>query len=140
MKISKRLAALSAAAVLLNTTSAVLCSSGISFSLAASAAEVHNPVIWSDVPDNDVIRVGDTYYMVSTTESEEIDVNRLKRQKTQQENTPAQSVQPVQKSNIIQGVRKVLQQSGGSKDGNREHEVGGHGNYNDIDDERKLKR
>ncbi|MBQ6211796.1 MAG: hypothetical protein IJJ57_02750, partial [Ruminococcus sp.] len=64
MKISKRLAALSAAAVLINTTSAVLCSSGISFSLAASAAEVHNPVIWSDVPDNDVIRVGDTYYMV----------------------------------------------------------------------------
>ncbi len=67
MKISKRLAALSTAAMLLNTTSAVLCSSGMSFSLATSAAEVHNPVIWSDVPDNDVIRVGDTYYMVSTT-------------------------------------------------------------------------
>src|SRR5690625_3370835 len=26
-----------------------------------------NPVIWSDVPDPDVIRVGDTYYMSSTT-------------------------------------------------------------------------
>lgn len=26
-----------------------------------------NPVIWADVPDPDVIRVGDTYYMVSTT-------------------------------------------------------------------------
>lgn len=26
-----------------------------------------NPVIWSDFPDNDVIRVGDTYYMVTTT-------------------------------------------------------------------------
>lgn len=26
-----------------------------------------NPVIWSDFPDNDVIRVGDTYYMVCTT-------------------------------------------------------------------------
>lgn len=26
-----------------------------------------NPVIYSDVPDEDVIRVGDTYYMVSTT-------------------------------------------------------------------------
>ncbi|WP_052346688.1 family 43 glycosylhydrolase [Hymenobacter swuensis] len=26
-----------------------------------------NPVIWSDFPDNDVIRVGDMYYMVATT-------------------------------------------------------------------------
>lgn len=26
-----------------------------------------NPIIWSDFPDNDVIRVGDTYYMVCTT-------------------------------------------------------------------------
>lgn len=26
-----------------------------------------NPVIWADVPDPDVIRVGDNYYMVSTT-------------------------------------------------------------------------
>lgn len=26
-----------------------------------------NPVLWSDVPDPDVIRVGDDYYMVSTT-------------------------------------------------------------------------
>ena len=28
---------------------------------------IHNPVIWSDVPDIDMIRVGDTYYMISTT-------------------------------------------------------------------------
>ena len=28
---------------------------------------VHNPMLWSDVPDPDVIRVGDTFYMVSTT-------------------------------------------------------------------------
>lgn len=34
---------------------------------AASAVQVHNPIIWADVPDVDVIRVGDTYYMVSTT-------------------------------------------------------------------------
>ncbi|MBR4626149.1 MAG: family 43 glycosylhydrolase [Ruminococcus sp.] len=34
---------------------------------AVAATTVNNPVIWSDVPDNDVIRVGDTYYMVSTT-------------------------------------------------------------------------
>lgn len=26
-----------------------------------------NPLIWSDIPDPDIIRVGDTYYMVSTT-------------------------------------------------------------------------
>lgn len=29
--------------------------------------KVHNPIIWADMPDPDVIRVGDTYYMVSTT-------------------------------------------------------------------------
>lgn len=34
---------------------------------AAETATVANPIIWSDVPDDDVIRVGDTYYMVSTT-------------------------------------------------------------------------
>ena len=28
---------------------------------------VANPMIWSDVPDMDYLRVGDTYYMVSTT-------------------------------------------------------------------------
>ncbi|MBR4510644.1 MAG: carbohydrate binding domain-containing protein [Ruminococcus sp.] len=34
---------------------------------ANAASSVNNPIIWSDVPDDDVIRVGDTYYMVSTT-------------------------------------------------------------------------
>lgn len=29
--------------------------------------EMHNPLMWADVPDPDVIRVGDDYYMVSTT-------------------------------------------------------------------------
>ena len=29
--------------------------------------DISNPMIWADVPDPDVIRVGDTYYMVSTT-------------------------------------------------------------------------
>lgn len=33
----------------------------------AATSVVNNPIIWSDVPDDDVIRVGDTYYMVSTT-------------------------------------------------------------------------
>ncbi|MEV5030333.1 glycoside hydrolase 43 family protein [Paenibacillus sp. LPE1-1-1.1] len=32
-----------------------------------SHAVITNPVIWSDVPDVDVIRVGDFYYMVSTS-------------------------------------------------------------------------
>jgi beta-xylosidase len=36
--------------------------------LASVQAEpAHNPVIWADVPDVAVIRVGDTYYMSSTT-------------------------------------------------------------------------
>ncbi|MBE6861772.1 MAG: glycoside hydrolase family 43 [Ruminococcus sp.] len=34
---------------------------------AAQSTTVANPIIWADVPDVDVIRVGDTYYMVSTT-------------------------------------------------------------------------
>ncbi len=33
----------------------------------AAARQIQNPVIFSDVPDIDIIRVGDTYYMVSTT-------------------------------------------------------------------------
>ena len=37
--------------------------------LEAAAAEttIANPFIWADVPDEDIIRVGNTYYMVSTT-------------------------------------------------------------------------
>jgi beta-xylosidase len=31
------------------------------------ATTVYNPIIWADVPDPDIIRVDDTYYMVSTT-------------------------------------------------------------------------
>ena len=32
-----------------------------------AADDIHNPMLWADVPDPDVIRVGDTFYMVSTT-------------------------------------------------------------------------
>ena len=32
-----------------------------------AGAMVRNPMLWSDVPDPDVIRVGDSFYMVSTT-------------------------------------------------------------------------
>jgi beta-xylosidase len=34
---------------------------------AAQAAPAHNPLIWADVPDIAIIRVGKTYYMSSTT-------------------------------------------------------------------------
>ncbi|MDO5560691.1 MAG: family 43 glycosylhydrolase [Oscillospiraceae bacterium] len=41
--------------------------SGKNIYAADETSEIHNPIIWADVPDDDVIRVGDTYYMVSTT-------------------------------------------------------------------------
>ena len=72
-----------------------------------------------------------------------LDVDRLKRQQSKQENAQIHLSSPHQSSskpNILQPVRKALQQQGGSKDGSREHEVGGNGNYDEIDDERKLKR
>lgn len=34
---------------------------------AAGGTNVSNPMLWADVPDPDVIRVGEDYYMVSTT-------------------------------------------------------------------------
>ena len=34
---------------------------------AAPAEPAHNPLIWADVPDISVLRVGKTYYMSSTT-------------------------------------------------------------------------
>ena len=37
------------------------------FTASAAQTTVANPFIWADVPDPDIIRVGDTYYMVSTT-------------------------------------------------------------------------
>ena len=35
--------------------------------LYISCFSIHNPIIWADVPDIDIIRVDDTYYMISTT-------------------------------------------------------------------------
>ncbi len=35
--------------------------------MVSGGNEFHNPVIWADVPDPDVIRVGSEFYMVSTT-------------------------------------------------------------------------
>lgn len=36
-------------------------------SACAQGLTVKNPMLWADVPDPDVIRVGDTFYLVSTT-------------------------------------------------------------------------
>src|SRR5665647_914809 len=41
----------------------VLCQT----SLNAQEKQAHNPIIYADVPDMSIIRVGDTYYMASTT-------------------------------------------------------------------------
>jgi len=35
--------------------------------MAQSATRIKNPVIWADFPDPDVIRVGDWFYMVTTS-------------------------------------------------------------------------
>src|ERR1700761_652335 len=44
---------------------------GIAFLFLAASGSVaqtaHNPVIYADVPDMSIIRIGDTYYMSSTT-------------------------------------------------------------------------
>jgi beta-xylosidase len=39
----------------------------VSFSLYCQVEQAQNPVIFADVPDMSIIRVGDTYYMSSTT-------------------------------------------------------------------------
>ena len=37
------------------------------FIYSVTSFTVHNPIIWADVPDMDMIRVESTYYMISTT-------------------------------------------------------------------------
>ena len=37
------------------------------FVFQSSMSQAHNPVIFADVPDLSMIRVGDTYYVSSTT-------------------------------------------------------------------------
>jgi beta-xylosidase len=36
-------------------------------SLFAQDNSAHNPIIWADVPDMSMVRVGDSFYMSSTT-------------------------------------------------------------------------
>jgi len=45
----------------------VLLCGGLWAGVSVEAEEARNPIIWADVPDVAVIRVGDTYYMSSTT-------------------------------------------------------------------------
>src|SRR5689334_14973375 len=47
---------------------ALSLASGVALNVQADAPnKAANPIIWADVPDPSVIRVGDTYYMSSTT-------------------------------------------------------------------------
>ncbi|MCD8165836.1 MAG: glycoside hydrolase 43 family protein [Bacteroides sp.] len=39
----------------------------LGFFVEASAQKAHNPIVWADIPDMSMVRVGDTYYMSSTT-------------------------------------------------------------------------
>ncbi len=63
-KCAKRITSAISAAVMLSAISLHLPEKQAE---AAKVTTISNPVIWADVPDVDVIRVGDTYYMVSTT-------------------------------------------------------------------------
>ncbi len=62
--IAKKFLICSVAAAMLSVSAGTLPFTTAS---AAETTTITNPVIWADVPDVDVIRVGDTYYMVSTT-------------------------------------------------------------------------
>lgn len=66
-KIKSRLTAICLSAFLPFTTIPITQSTSNLLASAAAAVSVSNPIIWADVPDEDIIRVGDTYYMVSTT-------------------------------------------------------------------------
>jgi beta-xylosidase len=46
---------------------AALFATSINFTVSAQVNSARNPIIFADVPDMSMIRVGDTYYMSSTT-------------------------------------------------------------------------
>lgn len=54
-------------ACLLGTAFLFFFGGGTPVHAADASAKARNPVIWADVPDVAVMRVGDTYYMASTT-------------------------------------------------------------------------
>ena len=45
----------------------ILAGIGLASASIVSAEKATNPIIWADVPDPSIVRVGDTYYMSSTT-------------------------------------------------------------------------
>ena len=46
---------------------AAILAASINITVSAQAKTARNPIIWADVPDMSIVRVGDTYYMSSTT-------------------------------------------------------------------------
>ena len=66
-KMLKKTSAFLTAAAVMATSLAVINRDDLSTAVLAAEGQVSNPVIYSDVPDPDIIRVGDTYYMISTT-------------------------------------------------------------------------
>ena len=52
---------------LMSTVAILLVVGGRGTTMADDGQRIHNPMLWADVPDPDVIRVGDTFYLVSTT-------------------------------------------------------------------------
>lgn len=50
-----------------NTQAATAGTQGAAGTATQQPDRIQNPMLWADVPDPDVIRVGDTFYMVSTT-------------------------------------------------------------------------
>lgn len=65
-KIKKALYAVTATAIMMSSPG-MLANGNHNAVMALETGQISNPVIWADVPDPDIIRVGDTYYMVSTT-------------------------------------------------------------------------
>ena len=45
----------------------MLCTTLGTMAQQVTTDKIQNPLLWADVPDPDVIRVGDTFYLVSTT-------------------------------------------------------------------------
>lgn len=64
-KIKKALYAVTAATIMMSSPGILV--NNHNAVMALETGQISNPVIWADVPDPDIIRVGDTYYMVSTT-------------------------------------------------------------------------
>ena len=45
----------------------ILCALALAAACSPRMTQCVNPLTYTDIPDNDVIRVGDDYYMGSTT-------------------------------------------------------------------------